>query len=119
MIHRHEQDRDVPRPVGNACGGGGDEEGFLSGGGGGESGEGGEDVVGGCRADCDFGAHAIDADAGNYDVSSAAVEGKGSFAVFGDGDVAFGDCEVGVNGGLGDAFFEKEGCEFGRGADDL
>ena len=118
VIERREEEGHVARAVGDAGGGEGDEEGFLAGGGEGEGGEGGEDVVGGGGADCDFGTRGRDADAADDDIGGAAVEGQDAFAVVGVDDVAFGDGEVGVEGGLRDAFFEKKGRELGGGADD-
>lgn len=118
VVERREEEGHVARAVGDTRGGEGDEEGFPPGSGGGQGGEGGEDVVGRRGADCDLGALGGDADAGDDDVGGAAVEGQDAFAVVGVEDVAFGDGEVGVEGGLRDAFFEEEGGEFGRGADD-
>ena len=118
VIQRREQQRHIARSVGHARGGEGHEEGFLPGSRGREGRQGGEDVGGRGGADCDFGARGGDADAGDDDVGGAAVAGQGFLAVFGAEDVAFGDGEVGVEGGLGDAFFEEEGAEFGWGADD-
>lgn len=75
MIQRREQQRDVARSVGHAGRGEGDEERFSPGEGGRAGPEGGEDVVGGGGADCDFGTRGGDADAGDDDVGGAAVEG--------------------------------------------
>lgn len=120
VVEGGEEEGDVARAVGDAGGGERDEEGFMcAGGGGGREGrEGGEDIGGGGGADGDFGTRGGDADAGDYDVGGAAVDGQGFLAVVGVEDVALGDGEMGLDGGWGDAFFEKEGGELGWVTDD-
>ena len=104
MIYWRKRKRDVGQSVRHARGGGGDEEGFLTRAGWRQGTESGEDVVGGGGADCGFGTCRGDTDAGDYDIGSAALRIVGSFAVIGVEDTAFGNGDVGVDGGLNDAF---------------
>lgn len=76
MIYWRKRKRDVGRSVRHARGGGGDEEGFLTRAGWRQGTEGGEDVVGGGGAGCGFGTCRRDADGGDYDIGSAALEFK-------------------------------------------
>ena len=118
-MQRREQERDIGGSVRHAGGGEGDEEGSASGGGWRERvGSAERTLLAAVVQTVILGPVGGNADAGDDDVGGAAGESQGSFAVFGVEDVAFRDGEVGVDGGLRGAFFEKEGGEFGGSADD-